>query len=291
MNVIWPIMADNSFCLAFDNLTSFSEHIANALCGLSTGGGFSTKELWEGREEEIFVAKRPQILNGIADLITRPDLVERTIFITLQPISHRKRKLEKELVTRFAQEQGKILGALLDGISTGLRRFNDIVIKEKPRMVDFAKWVTACETAFWPAGTFLPIYLENIAEAKEKVIEARCALFVDNFSWLLSSGPAHAFAGELNAVCVGNETVQDAVGMGQIANDFILSSGNWEVIIMERRSILRGFSEDHAGQRRRGFLRCDVDGVHDAAAERCQGRWKSPAPSAIALTILSVMCW
>jgi hypothetical protein len=39
-------------------------------------------------------------------------------------------------------------------------------------MADFARWITACETAFWPAGTFLQIYRDNIAEAKEKLIAA-----------------------------------------------------------------------------------------------------------------------
>jgi hypothetical protein len=39
-------------------------------------------------------------------------------------------------------------------------------------MADFALWATACETAFWPAGTFLRGYEGNRRAAIETVIEA-----------------------------------------------------------------------------------------------------------------------
>jgi hypothetical protein len=39
-------------------------------------------------------------------------------------------------------------------------------------MADFALWATACETAFWPSGTFLRVYDANRRGAIEGVIEA-----------------------------------------------------------------------------------------------------------------------
>jgi hypothetical protein len=36
---------------------------------------------------------------------------------------------------------------------------------------DFAKWAIACETAFWPAGTFTNAYDDNRDEAVETIIE------------------------------------------------------------------------------------------------------------------------
>jgi len=41
-----------------------------------------------------------------------------------------------------------------------------------PRMADFALWVTACEPAIWPAGTFGAAYTGNRDEAVDRVIEA-----------------------------------------------------------------------------------------------------------------------
>ena len=39
-------------------------------------------------------------------------------------------------------------------------------------MADFALWAAACETAFWPAGTFENAYWENRTAAIENVLDA-----------------------------------------------------------------------------------------------------------------------
>ena len=46
----------------------------------------------------LFNASRPIILNGIGDIITRPDLAARALFIGLEAISDADRKAENELV-------------------------------------------------------------------------------------------------------------------------------------------------------------------------------------------------
>jgi hypothetical protein len=48
----------------------------------------------------------------------------------------------------------------------------EVRLLQLPRMADFALWATACETAFWPAGTFLRAYEANRRTAIETVIEA-----------------------------------------------------------------------------------------------------------------------
>src|SRR5262249_56298561 len=44
--------------------------------------------------------------------------------------------------------------------------------EQLPRMADFALWATACETAFWPAGTFARAYQANRRAAIEDLIDA-----------------------------------------------------------------------------------------------------------------------
>ena len=39
-------------------------------------------------------------------------------------------------------------------------------------MADFCLWAEACTCAYWPAGTFMQAYRQNIAAANEIVIEA-----------------------------------------------------------------------------------------------------------------------
>ena len=47
--------------------------------------------------------ERPVILNGIEDIIERPDLADRTLFLTLEPIPENRRRLEKELWSDFEE--------------------------------------------------------------------------------------------------------------------------------------------------------------------------------------------
>jgi hypothetical protein len=54
----------------------------------------------------------------------------------------------------------------------GLKRLPETKLPKLPRIADFAPWVTACETAFWPIGTFWAAYCGNRDETVEGVIEA-----------------------------------------------------------------------------------------------------------------------
>jgi hypothetical protein len=115
---------------------------------------------------------RPVILNGIEDIVTRPDLAERSLFLTLQAILVEQRRAEKELYAAFEEQRPFILGAFLDAVAHGLKQLPHTKLGEPPRMADFALWAAACETAMWPAGTFAAAYKSNLDEAIENVAEA-----------------------------------------------------------------------------------------------------------------------
>src|SRR3954464_9736604 len=77
------IAASNAHVLAFDNLSGLSPWLSDTLCRLTSGGAFSTRRLFTDRDEMLFAAARPIILNGIEDFITRPDLADRAIMLML----------------------------------------------------------------------------------------------------------------------------------------------------------------------------------------------------------------
>ena len=166
------IAANNAHLLVFDNVSKMPDWISDTLCRLATGGGFAARQLYSDGDEALFDAMRPIILNGIEDIIGRPDLADRAIFLNLQDISDEKRKPEKEFWEDFDAAHPCILGALLDGVAHGLRRLPDIHLNRTPRMADFATWATACETAYWQAGTFARAYEQNRDDAIGVVIEA-----------------------------------------------------------------------------------------------------------------------
>jgi hypothetical protein len=114
-------------------------------------------------------------INGIEDVVTRPDLVDRAIIFTAEPISERKRRKDTELDADFAKKAPGIFGALLEGLVAGLRNLPTVIIPDLPRMADFATWAEACTRAFWRPGTFLTAYRASLAASVEMVIDVPCA--------------------------------------------------------------------------------------------------------------------
>ncbi len=166
------IAASNGHVLAFDNVSGLPAWISDTLCRLATGGGFAVRQLYSDQDEVLFDAARPVILNGIEDIVTRPDLADRAVFLTLEPIPEERRRPEQELWAAFEAERPRILGVLLDTVAKGLAELPRTKLDKLPRMADFALWATACETALWPSGTFWSSYCGNRDEAVEGVIDA-----------------------------------------------------------------------------------------------------------------------
>ncbi|MEC5325218.1 MULTISPECIES: hypothetical protein [unclassified Aurantimonas] len=166
------IAASNGHVLAFDNVSGLPAWISDTLCRLATGGGFAVRQLYSDQDEVLFDATRPVILNGIEDIVTRPDLADRAVFLTLEPIPEERRRPEQELWAAFEAERPRILGVLLDAVGKGLAELPRTRLDKLPRMADFALWATACETALWSSGTFWSAYCGNREEAVEGVIDA-----------------------------------------------------------------------------------------------------------------------
>ena len=157
--------------LAFDNLSGMPIWLSDALCRIATGAGYGTRSLYSNDEEMVFEASRPVILNGIENPAVRGDLADRSIIVRLKPIAEGARRTESEVMAAFEEARPRILGALLDGLSEGLRRYNSVKLERLPRMADFYKWAVACEGAYWPAGAFIAAYEGAQVSATEDVLE------------------------------------------------------------------------------------------------------------------------
>ena len=91
------VTAAHSHLLAFDNVSGMPPWLPDALCRIATGAGSRGRELYTDEEEHLLQAKRPVILNGIADAVSRSDLVERSLILTLAPIAEESRQAERVL--------------------------------------------------------------------------------------------------------------------------------------------------------------------------------------------------
>jgi hypothetical protein len=167
------IAANNSHVVGFDNLSGLPGWMSDAICRLVTGGGFTTRELYSDEAERLFSAKRPVIINGIEDVGSRPDLLDRCICIHLPTIPDDRRQPEADLWAAFEAARPGILGALLDAVAIAMRRLPTVKLDALPRMADFARWAVAAEPGLGlPTGAVMAAYGESRTEAVELGIEA-----------------------------------------------------------------------------------------------------------------------
>ncbi len=168
------IAADRSWVMTIDNLSGLSVWMSDALCRLATGGGFATRTMYADDDETIFSATRPIVLNGIDDIAERPDLLDRAIVLNLPRITTDKRRTEEEFWCLFGTDAApKILGALLDAVSGGIRLFPEVQLDRLLRMADFTRWGEAVGRGLgWGEGAFLDDFEQNQNIASVSALEA-----------------------------------------------------------------------------------------------------------------------
>jgi hypothetical protein len=165
------VMAVNNWGLVFDNLSFLPIWFSDSLCRLSTGGGISRRSLYTDADEFIFDGQRPVVLNGIEELVSRTDLLARSVLLELPVI--RKYKAEQEFWTKFDAAHPQLLGAMLDVAVGALQRLPKVKLADQPRMADFALLGIAVESVLrLPQGTFTKAYNRNRQDATAVALEA-----------------------------------------------------------------------------------------------------------------------
>lgn len=167
------ISANNSWVLAFDNLSGMPQWLSDAFCRISTGGGLASRQLYSDATEVIFDFQRPIILNGIDEVATRPDLLDRSIVVTIPTISEQDRKRESEFWKEFEEARPRILGALFDAIAAAMKNMHQVRLEKAPRMIDFAVWVSAASSSLdFTQEQFMNAIFSNRSRAIQTGIES-----------------------------------------------------------------------------------------------------------------------
>ena len=167
------IAANNSHVQVYNNLSHLEPWLSDAFCRMATGGGFSTRELYSNAEEVLLAVQRPLILNGIEELATRSDLLDRALVLYLPMIPPERRCSDQTLQATFQATHPRLPGALLTVVAGALQRMDTIHFAELPRMAGATLWLTAAEAALgWPAGTFVEAYRASREAAQDLVLEA-----------------------------------------------------------------------------------------------------------------------
>lgn len=175
-----------NYAPAFDNLDGLIPWQSDMLCQAATGGGISKRELYSDVDEVIISFLRCPMLNGINQVASRDDLLDRSILFKLERIEKKQRKTENDFWQEFEQDRPYILGAIFDALSGALRVYPTVKLPELPRMADFATWGYAIMEAISGSGDkFMEAYCSNIAGAVEEavigdVVGAAVAEFMDD---------------------------------------------------------------------------------------------------------------
>jgi hypothetical protein len=167
------VVAARRGVVGFDNVSIIPEELSDPLCRLVTpGAGFETRKLYTDDDVVAFSGTRPVLLTGIPEVAKQPDLVDRTIAVTLPRMTAGERRREAEVLATFEALLPALLGRLFDAVSCALANVATTALPDVPRMADFATWVEAGAPALgWEPGRFLDAYLANRRDASGGLVE------------------------------------------------------------------------------------------------------------------------
>jgi ABC-type oligopeptide transport system ATPase subunit len=124
--------------LAIDNISHITADQSDTLCNVSTGGGFSKRTLFSDDGETILDVQNLTILTSIGNVVTKPDLLERSVVLDLTRLTPEDRASESDLSSGFDRYHGDILGGLLNITVAALNHRDTTQSPKYSRMTEFA---------------------------------------------------------------------------------------------------------------------------------------------------------
>jgi len=222
------VAAQHSRVVCYDNVSKVEEWLSDMLCSLSTGTAITARALYTDSEESVIEVKCPVVLNGIPPLANRPDLADRSIILTLQPIPEHKRVEESKYWEQFEAVEPVILGAIMDALVECFQNREQVDI-ELPRMADFARWAAAGSGRLgFTTDQFSDAYADNRKEARNLSAEANplVDLVVDWIrkratEWRGQVAELHKVLGNL----VGNDSQWFPIYTNRFGADLVRAAG------------------------------------------------------------------
>jgi len=164
-------LCDHHWLVNLDNMSHISQEISDFLCKTITGLGASTRKLYSDDEDVIRSYRRSIGINGINNVVYKPDLLDRSIVIELPPFGDKEIKLKVELWKEFERDYNAIMNGAFDILAKAMKIKGKIAIGNI-RMTDFARWGEAISQAMGnEPNKFLELYRKNIEKQELLGIE------------------------------------------------------------------------------------------------------------------------
>lgn len=159
--------------VAFDNLSNMPPWLSDALARVCTGDGFSKRALYTDDDDKIYNFQRVVAINGIAQVVSRSDLLDRAIILNLSRIPDDSRIEFSKFWNDFEHDKPIILGGIFSVLSKAFTIRATLQLGNLPRMADFYRWGCAISEAMgFTKERFIQAYRDNIATQHDEAIEA-----------------------------------------------------------------------------------------------------------------------
>jgi hypothetical protein len=159
--------------VAYENVSHLPGPMQDALCILSTGGGYSKRMLYSNDDEHVINVRRPWMLNGISIAVTQQDAVDRVISVECPVIEERQSSSRQW--DEFESALPGILGGLLDTASKALGVLPSMKLPpaDRPRLVEFALLgMAVARSAGRDSAEFMDKFKELRAETVARTLDA-----------------------------------------------------------------------------------------------------------------------
>jgi len=195
------VSAANNHQASFENMSNLSNGLQDALCTLSTGGGFASRKLYSDDDESVIEVKRPVIINSITTVTTRPDLIDRTVSLSLPKIDDANKRRDSQLDEEFECDESAIFAGLLDLFVKTLKILPSVSIEKPPRMIDFSYLGEAMNQALGAdEGEFNRLYRKNRSESLANSLDSSPAALAVQDMMTQRRHPWEGTVGELKAL-------------------------------------------------------------------------------------------
>jgi len=166
------VASANNWLVSYENLSGLTARQQDVLCTLATGGGAGGRQLYTNSEEHVIETKRPVVLNGIAVVATRPDLIDRTVHVELPTIAPEHRRDDAQSRAAWKQDRPKVFAALLNLFAKTLTQLPRVQLERKQRMADYERLGEAMARALHcEPGRFQREYAELVRRGTDRALD------------------------------------------------------------------------------------------------------------------------
>lgn len=133
-------MYNSNYFVAYDNMQKLNAKQSDYLCSIVTGSQILKRKLYTDSEVCQYDLRQPILLNGISGIVTREDMLDRSIIIELLPLESDVRYSERQLMRDFKNDLPYILGGIMDVLVEVIATYEPDSLFSSPRLIDFYEY-------------------------------------------------------------------------------------------------------------------------------------------------------